>query len=166
MQPLPRMATQLGTHWSLREPSEVKTVVPSMEMPGGAKGTEPGARIMCLAVTSSLAPALCTLARAGVDAGLGHDVDAEGGQGVGEVPLRVVGELLGVRGDRRAAVLHVIGGEAEALSFSLKFADASNCNEEAHPKDKSTSWSTIDMIILALLVFRRTSSTVDVPGWP
>lgn len=45
-------------------------------------------------------------------------------------------------------------------------AEASSCYEEAHPNDSSKSWSSIAMIILALLVFRSTSSTVDVPGWP
>ncbi len=58
---------------------------------------------------------LAHLVGAGVDARLGDDVHAEGGEGVAEVLLHVVGELLGVGGDGRAVVLHVVDGDAEAL---------------------------------------------------
>mmetsp|Transcript_33266 Transcript_33266/g.77841 ORF Transcript_33266/g.77841 Transcript_33266/m.77841 type:complete len:222 (-) Transcript_33266:323-988(-) len=61
MYPDPMMATQSGTHSSFRESSEVKTVLPSMVMPGGTKGIEPGARMMSLAVTVLSVPTLLTV---------------------------------------------------------------------------------------------------------
>lgn len=45
------MAIQLGSHSSLSAWSEVKTVLPSMEIPGGTKGTDPVAMMMSFAVT-------------------------------------------------------------------------------------------------------------------
>mmetsp|Transcript_48120 Transcript_48120/g.96283 ORF Transcript_48120/g.96283 Transcript_48120/m.96283 type:complete len:205 (+) Transcript_48120:1053-1667(+) len=61
MYPDPMMATQSGTHSSFSESSDVNTVFPSISMPGGTKGTEPGARMMSLAVTISSVPAFRTL---------------------------------------------------------------------------------------------------------
>jgi hypothetical protein len=45
----------------LRISTEVKTVLPSILMPGGTKGTEPGARMMFWAVTISSVPAFLIL---------------------------------------------------------------------------------------------------------
>mmetsp|Transcript_18201 Transcript_18201/g.60884 ORF Transcript_18201/g.60884 Transcript_18201/m.60884 type:complete len:207 (+) Transcript_18201:1182-1802(+) len=52
MYPEPMIATQSGTHSSLRASSEVNTVLPSTSMPGGTNGTEPVAMMMSLAVTT------------------------------------------------------------------------------------------------------------------
>mmetsp|Transcript_47433 Transcript_47433/g.92567 ORF Transcript_47433/g.92567 Transcript_47433/m.92567 type:complete len:223 (-) Transcript_47433:227-895(-) len=50
MYPLPIMATYSGTDSSSSAPSEVYTVFSSTVTPGGTNGTEPGARMMSLAV--------------------------------------------------------------------------------------------------------------------
>mmetsp|Transcript_3581 Transcript_3581/g.10554 ORF Transcript_3581/g.10554 Transcript_3581/m.10554 type:complete len:300 (-) Transcript_3581:228-1127(-) len=60
MMPLPMMATYSGTCSSRRASSLVYTVSPSTSIPGGTKGTEPGARMMSCAVSVSPPPTSST----------------------------------------------------------------------------------------------------------